>query len=297
MDNRTYRIGFANVSDVHPFGAIVRQGLETTAAKHPNISLMLRDNDLDSEKALAHTREFAEAPVDLAIIFHIDERIGPDIAHMLIDKGIPVIAVDIPILRSTFFGANNKRAGTLAGEALGNWIKSHWEGQVDKVLVATDQRVLEVVRQRIDFALKGLASIVEYKSSNVLYFDGGNDRALCKERSLPVLERWADFHRIAVCGLADNSVLGVVDAARELGREADIVAVGHGAEMGIDELRNPDSRFIASTAFFPEKYGERLIELALKILNGERVPRENYIDHVAVTTENVNQLDQSPSGA
>ena len=33
--------------------------------------------------------------------------------------GIPVIAVDIPLPGATFFGADNYRAGRMAGEALG----------------------------------------------------------------------------------------------------------------------------------------------------------------------------------
>jgi ABC-type sugar transport system substrate-binding protein len=37
----------------------------------------------------------------------------------------------------------------------------------------------------------------------------------------------------------------------------------------------------------PEKYGEKLIELALKILHGESVPPAVYMSHVFVSEDNI----------
>ena len=53
------------------------------------------------------------------------------------------------------------------------------------------------------------------------------------------------------------------------------------------EIRQPHSRVIGSTAYMPEKYGEKLIELALKILRGEPVPPAVYTDHTFITAENI----------
>lgn len=71
-----FTIGFANQDEKNPFAVAVRQALEAEVAQHPDLRLIVRDNDLDTEKAKAHALEFAEIPVDLAIIFHIDERAG-----------------------------------------------------------------------------------------------------------------------------------------------------------------------------------------------------------------------------
>jgi ribose transport system substrate-binding protein len=54
-----------------------------------------------------------------------------------------------------------------------------------------------------------------------------------------------------------------------------------------DEIRNADSRIIGSTAFMPEKYGQQLLDIALRILNGESIPPAVYIDHVFVDTKNI----------
>jgi ribose transport system substrate-binding protein len=265
----------------------VREGLQAAAARHPELNLIVRDNDLNSEKALAHAQEFADMAVDLAIIFHIDERVGPNLRGILTHgKPTPIIAVDIPIQLTTFFGVNNQLAGLLAGEALGTWIQQHWEGQVDRILMLTEARVLNVVRQRLDYGLKKLGEMVTFDTSAVLYLDSGNRRDISAQRVGEVLARWSDYHRIAAICLNDDSALGVLDAARVLGREQDVAVVGQGANLAVEEFRNPGTRMIASTAYYPEQYGEKLIELSLRMLQGERVPPNNYVEPVLVTAEN-----------
>jgi ABC-type sugar transport system substrate-binding protein len=39
----------------------------------------------------------------------------------------------------------------------------------------------------------------------------------------------------------------------------------------------------------PERYGERLMTLALKILNGESVPPAVYMDHVFINADNIDK--------
>jgi ribose transport system substrate-binding protein len=56
------------------------------------------------------------------------------------------------------------------------------------------------------------------------------------------------------------------------------------------ELRQPRTRLIGSVAYFPEKYGEGLIHLALDILARKPTPPAVFIKHKFVTPENVDHL-------
>jgi hypothetical protein len=40
----------------------------------------------------------------------------------------------------------------------------------------------------------------------------------------------------------------------------------------------------------PERYGEKLMELALKILHGESVPPAIYMNHEFINAENIDQF-------
>lgn len=280
-------IGFSNLSEQHSFAVIVREGLEAAAAQYPDVNLIVRDNDMDNERALAIAQEFAAYPVDAAIIYHIDERIGPNVRAILYRQRVTsIISVDIPIPMTIFLGINNRQAGLLVGEALGKWIQTHWDGQVDRVLVVTEQRVLGAVQQRLDFGLHALANYVNFDPKMVLRLDGGNHREHSAANVHSVLERWDAYHRIAAICLNDDSALGVLDAARALGREADVAVTGQNANLAIEEFRaNPDTRLVASANYFPEQYGERLLDLALRMLAREKVPPENFIEPALVTPE------------
>ncbi len=285
---RTYTIGFSNLTEESPFCAIVRESLEFAVKQHPNIRLICRDNALDDEKALANVRHFAEVPVDLGIIFHINERIGPKLAQTLMVKRIPIIAVDVPIPLTTYFGVDNRQAGAMVGHALVDWINKCWDGKVDKVLATSETRVLESVRLRTSSTIDVLASLPSFNAENVLYIDSGHDRELTTEFAMNILQRWSVFHHIAAVGFSETSILGIIEAVRRLGRESDTVIVGQSAtEESFVELRRPGTPLIAVTNYRPYDYGPHLIELALKILNGEKPPMHNFIEPHLFTPANV----------
>lgn len=285
---KTYTIGFSNLTEESPFCIIVRESLEAAVAQHPNIRLICRDNALDDEKALANARHFAEVPVDLGIIFHINERIGPKLAQMLMVKRIPIIAVDVPIPLTTYFGVNNQHAGAMVGHALVDWINKHWDGKLDKVLATSETRVLESVRLRTSSTIDILASLPGFDSENVLFIDSGHDRELTIEFAMNILQRWSEFHHIAAVGFSENSILGIVEAVRRLGRESDTVIVGQsGTEESFAELRRPGTPLIAMTNYRPYDYGPHLLDLALRVFNGEKLPLHNYIEPHLFTPDNV----------
>ena len=60
-----------------------------------------------------------------------------------------------------------------------------------------------------------------------------------------------------------------------------------------EALRDPHSRIIGSTAYWPEHYGEKLIALALKILRGEPVPPAVYMEHTFIRAEETSRVSQS----
>lgn len=280
----SYTIGFANLDESMPSVVYRRSTLETAAAQHPDLHLLIRDNQLDDDRALANVQEFADQSVDLAIIFHINERLGSAFNKILMPHRIPIIAVDIPIPMAIYFGANNQESGLLAGDALGRHIRRQWGGQVDKLLVLTESRVTSVLRDRMNYSVAGLQNQVAIQGTDILYLDSGHSRETAASRTAEVLARWMPYEHIAIIGINDDTALGALDAARLLGREEHVAIAGHGAdEQARMEMRRPGSAFVASADFHFEQYGPRLIDLALRILNREHLPQMHYIQHSCIT--------------
>ena len=55
-------------------------------------------------------------------------------------------------------------------------------------------------------------------------------------------------------------------------------------------MRQIGTRLIGSVAYFPEKYGEQILRVALDILHRRPVPPAVFVKHQMVTPENVNHI-------
>ncbi len=282
---RHYRIGFANLTEHDPFPVDVRRGLERAAQEAGDIDLVLADNQLDSLVALQVAERFAEQGLDLVIEYHIDEQAGNRIMDRFQQAGIPVIAVDIPMVGATFFGVENYRAGFMAGEALGQWLIAHWDGCFDRLVILEEPRAGALPASRIQGQLDGLESIAgSIPAGKQLRLNSGNTSDVSEAQVSAVLRQVPHPARLAVISFNDDAALGALTAASKLHREADIVIVGQGADRRVrEELRHPGSRIIGSTAYYPERYGEKLIPLAIKLLRGEAVPPAVYMEHTFIT--------------
>jgi ribose transport system substrate-binding protein len=92
-----------------------------------------------------------------------------------------------------------------------------------------------------------------------------------------------------VC-INDDTALGAIGAAEASGRKKEIAVVAvDGSDRGREEIRKADSPMVGTVASFPEKYGEKLIPLMVKMIKGEQAPPAAYTDHVFMTRENVAQ--------
>jgi ribose transport system substrate-binding protein len=291
-----YRIGFANMTEKMTFARQVRRGLEAAANRLDNVELVTRDNEMDRATALANADWFVDQGMDLVIEYQIDAQAGNVIMDKFNRAGIPVIAVDIPMPGAAFFGADNYRAGHIAGEALGRWVKDNWEGKIDILLRLEAPRVGSQAASR----LQGLQDGVEAIIGPI-----GDEKVVSHNSPVIVEEAEAFFSdlpaslptdaRIAVVAINDDAALGALAAFERAGRLSQVAAVGQNADfLGRQALRRNYPSFIGSTQYSPESYGEQLISLALKMLKGQPVPPAVYSRHVFITRENIDYYYPAP---
>lgn len=290
-DARTahYRIGFANLDEVSAFSIDVRRGVERAAKDASNIDLIVADNQLSAEVALRAADELIERGIDLMIEYQIDVTVGSLLMNKFRQANIPVIAVDIPIIGATYFGTDNYNGGYAAGSGLGEWINTNWSGRIDMLIVLEEPRAGALPAARIQGQLDGLASrIGPIDPSHICHLDSSNTLEVSHEAMLGLLAAQPDSRHLAVLSFNDEAAVGALLAAHEAGREADVVIVGQGGDRRVrEEIRRKGSRLIGSTAYMPENYGAKLIDLALKILREESIPPAVYSDNVFIHAGNI----------
>ncbi|MEM6527359.1 MAG: substrate-binding domain-containing protein [Chloroflexota bacterium] len=286
----TYRIGFANLSENTAFSRDVRRGLERAVEAHGQIELIVADNQLNPDVALTVADQLISQQVDMVIEYQIDEATGNLIAHNFQQAGIPVIAVDIPMVGGVYFGVNNYQAGKMAGVKLGSVIQRQWNGRVDAVIVMEQRRAGNLPAMRIQGQLDGLQEALPAVdlSDRVITVDSDNTSEQAYLAMQGVLKQIAPDARFAVICFNDDAAVGALYAAREAAMDRQMLLVGQGADRRLrNEMREANSPVVGATAYRPERYGEYLLQIALDILAGKQVPPALYMEHDFITPQNV----------
>jgi ribose transport system substrate-binding protein len=176
----------------------------------------------------------------------------------------------------------------MAGHYLGRWAKRHWEGEIDEVLLIELNRAGSLPKARMRGMTTGITEVLRMpEGTRTISLDGDGQFQTALERVRKHL-RETTAKRVLVGAANDSSALGALRAFQEAGRESECAIVGQNAEPEARaELRSPNTRLIASVAYFPEKYGDGLIRLALDILGRKAVPPAIFTSHQTITPENV----------
>ncbi len=287
---RLYRVGYAAQGQDTSFDREVRLSL-TRAAEREHVELITVDNRYQPKIALRTADYLIREHVDLVIEFQTDELIAPAIASKYMEARIPFIAIDIPHPGATYFGANNYQAGLMSGHFLGRWAKRHWGGEPEEILLVELHRAGSLPKARIRGILTGISEMMRIEEPcRTVSIDGDGQFQTSLERVRKHL-RESKAKRILVGAANDPSALGALRAFQEAGRASECAIVGQNAEPEARaELRSQHTRLIASVAYFPEKYGDGLLRLALDILGKKAVPPAVFTTHQIITPENVDHF-------
>jgi len=287
---RLYRIGYAAQGQDTSFDREVRLGL-ARAAEREHIELIVVDNRYQPKIALRSADYLVREQVDLVIEFQTDELIAPAIASKYLEANIPFIAIDIPHPGATYFGANNYQAGLMAGQYMGRWAKKHWNGEVEEILLIELLRAGSLPKARMRGLAAGISEVIRLPGTcRTISVDGDGQFQTTLERVRKYL-RESKWKRILVGAANDPSALGALRAFEEAGRAPECAIVGQNGEPEARaELRLPNTRLIASVAYFPEKYGDGLLRLALDILARKAAPPAMFTTHQIITPENVDHF-------
>jgi ribose transport system substrate-binding protein len=288
---KRFRVGYASQSNLLPFTSAVTDGL-ITAASAANIELLILNNKFSARTALQNADNFVSENVDLVIDSQININVAAQIAAKFSDARIPYIALDIPHPGAVYFGADNYKAGRMAGRYLARWTMKHWKGNAEQVILLGVDAAGPLLNARLTGMVDGIAELLANASGipNHHYDTKGGQFEATLDLVRKHLRR-RKARRALVCAVNDTTAMAALQAFREVGLEKECAIAGQdGSVLARGEMRRPFSRLVCSVAYFPETYGVRIIQLALDILNRRPVPPAIFIQHELLTSENVDKI-------
>ncbi len=281
-----YRFGYASQADESSFSKLVSDSIRSQAyeAGVELLEMSSRHSSADGRDAEIFVRE----RVDIVIEFQTYQQTASVIAAKSIEAGIPVLAIEIPHPGADYYGANNYRAGLLAGHAMADAAVQQWKGVVDDLILLELPSAGPLPRSRLTGVLAGIREVMPKFPDSKVRFINCNGRF---DNSLQLARRYLLHNKakhVMIAGLNDSSCLGALQAFEEAGRSAHCLCIGQNASVEARrEIRRPGSRMVGSVAYFPEKYGEAIMALALDKLNGKEVPPATFVRHQLIACDNV----------
>jgi ribose transport system substrate-binding protein len=290
MPGHRYKIGYLAETGENSFYRAVSRGLVESAAQ-AGIDLVALDSHYSPEIALVNAKRLLAENIDLAMEFHTYGQVASVISARRKRRNIPLIAIEIPHPNAIYFGVDNCQAGLTAGRYLARWAEQNWQGQVDEILLIGSTRAGTLPEARLTGSLLGIHQVLPNSAhAKVTTLDGDWRRDISREVVRSHLNG-SNAGRILVSAINDPSAIGALEAFKDAGRLHDCAIVGQNCSIEARlEMHHAGSRLIGSVAYFPERYGEQLIALAVEILS-ERipVPRAVFIKHQLLTPANLKQ--------
>jgi ribose transport system substrate-binding protein len=287
---RPYRIGFASQSEEFSFSRLVAQSIQTSAYE-ARIDLMVLSNRYSAATAVRNAEQFVRERVDLVIEFQTSHERAAAVSSLLSNASIPIIAIEVPHPGATYFGANNQRAGAIAGKGLVQACQERWRGKFDQLLLLELPTAGTLVHSRLTSLIAEVRRLYPNLSTEQVHFVNANGRF---DQSMEAIRRYlrrGKRQRVLLAAINDPSCLGALHAFEEAGRSSDCLAVCHNGSLEARmELRRPNSSLIGSVAYFPERYGEAVIRLALDKLRGKTIPPASFVKHVLMTRQTVDSF-------
>jgi ribose transport system substrate-binding protein len=284
----SFKIGYISLGDSVPFVKLVSDGIKE-AAEAAGQELVFCDSEIDQAKALSCAQNLKVQGVEGVLNFQVFQDSSPEICAAY--GGVPTIAIDIiqPPCQIAFMGANNREAGRLGGAELGKYAKATWDCDFTAYVSLESTAAGAANTDRMGGWRDGFKESCPIPADKERILDGA-------DRTDPALEQVTNLlgalqgDRIIVVAINEDGILGAIGAANTLGRQTDLYYGGQGTDPSIwkDVACNPN--YIASVAYFPERYGTLLIPNMVKALQGETIPKEIFTEHIVINKDNIRSI-------
>jgi len=253
-------------------------------AKKMNVDLVEADGQGSAESQISEVEDFISRGVDAIILNPYDKEGSAHAVDLAVQAHKPIVVVNAIVSNlakaDAYAGSQDAEAGRIAAQRIMDVL--HGRGSI-AVIHGPYGHSAEL--QRSDGIRQVLA---KYPGSSIVLEQTANwDRA----QALNLMENWlASGRKIdAVIAQNDEMALGAYKAIEAAGKQKDIAVIGIDAIP--DALKAVAAGKLVGTVFQDAKgQGTLAVDLAVQIVQGQKVKHDNYLPFTLVTTENVGKF-------
>jgi len=277
-EDGVYAIGMSQSDLSDPWRAQMNTDIAAAVSQRDDLKVLFKDADGDSERQQQHVEQFIDEGVDLIIICPAEAQQLTEPVAKAYDAGIPVIVLHRRIVGdqyTCFIGADHKEIGA----AVARWVTGNVSGQVN-VLELEDPQQSAKGTDRHD----GFRTALNDPRFRILSGAAVSGKEDIARREME--EALESFEKIDVVFAYDDAAAhDAYLAAKQAGREADITFLGVDGlpDEGIEHVKAGE----LDVTFQSPTGGVEAVDAAVKLLDGEEVPRKILLKSRFFTKENL----------
>lgn len=280
---KTYTIGCIEKTLINEHWQEMKKGYEDAARKLGiNVEVSAVQSEQDLVKQLDLTESMLSKKYDAICVSPLTASNLVPALEKASKAGMPIINVDdsriteVPV--TSFVGGDHKLMGVYAADYFGKKIKS------GKVALIEGMAGSPASQQRVE----GFTETVrKYKGLKLVASQPGNwDRIQAMNAAANIIQVNPDLKAIYACN--DTMALGVMEAVINANKKGKIMVIGtDGVPDAVQSVR--EGNLTGTIAAFPYRMGEIAIEVALRALQGQKVPPVVVSPMVLVTKDNLSK--------
>lgn len=278
------KFGYAINFMSHEFYQNIVNGAKARA-EELGIEFLVADSNNDINRQISACENFITQGVDVLMISPVDYAAMGPIVEKAHAAGIYVVTESNSIEGDdVYVGISNRDTA----EKCAIWYVENVArpNNITPVVLTVGLPALLDCRQREEGFLEGLDKTgINYKLAAKIDGEGVKEKAMAKSEN--ALTANPDVN--VIFGINDDSATGGIAAYLASGLPVSrLTAIGFGFEgqVGQTALLDPNDPYSAAGAMFPPFIGTSLVDVGLKLVNGEEVPNYYETPTVAINNDN-----------
>ena len=280
--DKTFTLAHMDGWATNPFAIPITKGI-AKLAKDLGLKLIYCDAEFKPEKAISCAEILASQKPDFVIAGNWQGGAAAAIMAIFDKAKIPAASIDVSHPNAVFFGASNYASGVVGGKAAGEYAKATWDCKDVWVFMGENLEEGEAADLRLVGFADGVQEVCGALPADRI--DRMRLSAGTADQAITVTTDWLTAHPEA-----KHILSGTIDDERANGMAKAFVAtkrdgmvVGQGCDsVGIAVVKMApasENRFLGCAAYYPEKYGDYLVSIALDVMAGKAVPQEIHMEH------------------
>ncbi|PKL27784.1 MAG: hypothetical protein CVV46_09885 [Spirochaetae bacterium HGW-Spirochaetae-2] len=277
VSKQQHRIGFLVNKDRNYFVQAVHNSLLEATSISKSISLVIRECDGDYASTVGNLNILLDEKVDLVIDYSLCTESLMYVGERCLSRGVRLISVDYVAPGAIYFGADNALAGKIAGERAATYIKEHWGGKLNRLVVLGKYGHEPVTKLRISSALEHIERQIQVDKHAVHSIEWGNPEVNPTQELVHLLKEIPQDESMLIMAFNLRHLLASHELIVQYRNCVNTIIVGHNHTKQLEELMKVgQSPIIGCVHYNPESYGEQIIDLAMRMLENVEVSPRNY---------------------